>query len=411
MTESSRKSGQGFQSLLTNRSFLLFQARGTTSNVSYTLYIGTILWLTYRLSGGIFLSGVVIGVQTVVFTLTFLIGPLVDRFYDKRWVFVLCYPVQAALAVVLGVAYAAGVLGVPLLLVIVVLLAVLWDFTEAADETTTRLLFGKDHLFVISGLGGAIGGGVNIAMYITAGAAVALFGVIGGSFLLAALLAIGTVLAIPLPIPTPRITKQTWWSGFLEGWALFRGEQGRALRHLSVLQFVVGFFVTAPTLLMTLYVGRFFTGSQAAYAGLYVAYLVGGIVIGLLLGHVNPKGYIGPVTIGAIFVTGLILLGAEIAVVSLLLSLVVWFVVGVTSTARNQGTWIYLQGRFEPELLARVSMNIYLFTGIASAIGAFAVGILSTSWNPQALTDLVALGFIGSAALGIALPEIRALSF
>src|SRR2546430_11834921 len=113
--------------LLRNRTFLLFQARGTLSNVSYTVYLGTILWVTYLLSGGIFLSGIVIGVQTVVFTLTFLISPLVDRLYNKRWVFILCYPLQTALALVLALTYAGGVLTVPILFVIVVLLAVLWD--------------------------------------------------------------------------------------------------------------------------------------------------------------------------------------------------------------------------------------------------------------------------------------------
>src|SRR3989442_286959 len=155
--------------MLRNRTFLLFQARGTLSNVSYTVYLGTILWLTYLLSGGIFLSGIVIGVQTVVFTLTFLISPLVDRLYDKKWVFILCYPLQTALALVLALTYAGGVLTVPILLVIVVLLAVLWDFTEAADETTTRLLFGKDNLFVISGLGSAIGGGLHHSYYFRGG--------------------------------------------------------------------------------------------------------------------------------------------------------------------------------------------------------------------------------------------------
>lgn len=258
-----------------------------------------------------------------MFTLTFLISPLVDRLYDKRGVFVLCYPIQTALALVLGLTYGAGVLTVPILLVIVVLLALLWDFTEAADETTTRLLFGKDHLFVVSGLGSAIGGGVNIAMYFAGGLAIALFGVIGGSYLLAGLLAVGTALAIPLSIPTSKIARQTWWSGFLEGWGHFRGKKGRPLRHLSLQQFVVGFFVPAPTLLMALYVGSFFAGSQATYAGLWVAYLFGGLVIGLVLGRVNPRGYIGPVVIGAIFVTGLALLGAEVAVASLWLSLVV----------------------------------------------------------------------------------------
>lgn len=401
----------GPRDFLKNRSFQLFQARGTISSVSYTLYIGTILWLTYRLSGGIFLAGVVLGVQTVVFTLTFLISPLVDRVYDKKWVFVLCYPVQATLAAGLGVTYATGALKVPLLLAFVVSLAVLWDFTEAADETTTRLLFGKDHLFVVSGLGGAIGGGVSIAVYFIAGAALAVFGVVGGFSLLAVLLVIGTALALPLSIPTPKIVRQTWGSGLREGWALFRGEKGKPLRHLSVLQLVVGFFSPAPLLLLTLYVGRFFSSSQATYAELYVAYLVGGIVIGLVLGHVNPRGFIGPLTIGAIFVTGLVLLGAEVAVASLLLSLLAWFVVGVTNNARSLGSWIYLQGRFEPEVLARVTMNIYLFLGIASAIGAFTVGGLSTTWNPAALTELTAAGFVVSAAVGYLLQGTRTLGF
>ncbi len=401
----------GPRELFRNRTFLLFQARGTLSNVSYTLFVGTILWLTYRLSGGIFLSGVVIGVQTLVFTLTFLISPLVDRLYDKRWVFVLCYPVQTALALVLALTYAGGVLTIPILVAIVVLLSVLWDFTEAADETTTRLLFGKDNLFVISGLGSAIGGGVNIAMYFAGGVAIALFGVVGGSYLLAALLAVATVVAIPLSIPTPNIVRQTWWSGFREGWAHFRGEQGRPLRHLSLQQFVVGFFVTAPTLLMTLYVGRFFAASQATYAGLYVAYLLGGLIMGLLLGRLNPRGYIGPVVMGAIFVMGVALLGAEVAVASLSLSLVVWFAVGATNTARVQATWTYVQGRFEPTVLARVTMNVFLFTGVASATGAVVIGALSTLWDSAMLTDLVSLGFFGAAALGLALPETRVLAF
>src|SRR5256885_5400277 len=213
----------GPRELLRNRTFLLFQARGTLSNVSYTLYIGTILWLTYRLSGGIFLSGVVIGVQTLVFTLTFLISPLVDRLYDKRWVFVLCYPVQTALALVLALTYASGVLTIPILVAIVVLLAVLWDFTEAADETTTRLLFGKDNLFVISGLGSAIGGGGNITIYFSRGGAIAPFAVVGGPYLLSGLLALGTGLSLSPSPSTPDIARQTWWSGFREGLVHFRG--------------------------------------------------------------------------------------------------------------------------------------------------------------------------------------------
>src|SRR2546427_4438613 len=96
------------------------------------------------------------------------------------WFVNLCNPLQTALALVLALTYARGVLTVPILFVLVVLLAVLWDFTEAADETTTRLLFGKDNLFVISGLGSAIGGGGHITKYFPRGGGLApLWGLVG----------------------------------------------------------------------------------------------------------------------------------------------------------------------------------------------------------------------------------------
>jgi hypothetical protein len=401
----------GLWALLRDRTFILFQARGTANNVAYSVYVGIILWVSYRLTGGILWSGVVIGVQTVVFTLTFLISPLVDRLYDKRWVFVACYPMQAALALVLGLTYATGALTIPLLLTIVVFLAVLYDFTEAADETTTRLLFGRDHLFIVSGIAAAIGGGISITLYFTAGAILALFGTIGGAFLLAGLLVAGTALAVSVSIPTPTTTYQSWWNGLREGWALFRGTEGRPLRQLAILQFVVGFFLAGPALLLTLYVGQFFQASQATYAAFYAAFLIGGIAIGLLLGHTNPRGLIGAVIISSMLVIGLAVLGAQLAIASVSVSTVVWFVVGVASTARNQSTWTYLQGRFEPQVLARVSMNIFLFTGVSSALGAFVIGALSTAWSPQDITLLVGIGFIGSAGLGVVLPEMRRLAF
>ncbi len=409
--EASATPVRGPRELLRNRTYLLWQSRVTLNGVGYAIYVGTLLWLTYTLSGGILLSGVVIAVQTVVFTLTFLVSPLVDRLYDKRWIFVVCYPIQAGLAAILGVTYALKALTLPALLGIVILLAILWDFTEAADETTTRLLFGKDHLFMVSGLGSAIGGSVDIAMYFAGGLAIAVFGAPGGAALLAGLLAVAALLAVLIPIPTPKAKPQSWWSGLKEGWKLFRGDTGRALRQLSLQQFVLGFFVSAPTLLMTLYVGRFFAASQSAYASLYVAYLVGGIIIGLVLGQTNPRRYIGPIVVGSTFVMGFLLLGAEIAVASLVLSLLAWFVMGVANTARNTSTWIYVQGRFDAQVLARVTMNLYLFMGVASAIGAFAVGALSTAWSTQLLTWFVALGLIGAASLGIALPETRRLSY
>src|SRR2546427_7313694 len=122
------------------------------------------------------------------------------------WFVNLCNPLQTALALVLALTYARGVLTVPILFVLVFLLAVLWDFTEAADETTTRLLFGKDNLFVISGLGSAIGGGGKNTKYFSGGGGTAPFRVGGGSLPLTGLFAGGAGLAIPLSLPSPHNT-------------------------------------------------------------------------------------------------------------------------------------------------------------------------------------------------------------
>lgn len=397
--------------LLRNRAFLLLQARGTAAAVGYTVYLATVLWLSYRLSGGIFLAGVVVAVELVVYTLTFLAAPLVDRVVDKRSVYLLCYPVQAVAAFALGVTYFWHLLTVPLLLALVALLAVLWDFTWAADAVSPRLLFGADQLFAVSGMGSAIGGAVDIAIYLFAGLTIALFGVAGGSYLYAALLAAGAGFAVLLPIPTPRTGPRPYLASFRQGWELYRGPAGSTLRQLAVLQAAYGVFVSAPTLLLTLYVVRFFGAGQATYAALYVAYLVGGIVIGLILGAANPRRHLGPVATLTIALTGAALVAALAAAGSLVLSLAAWTAVGVLMTARTTTFSIYLQGAFPPDVLARVAGNNYLFPGITSAIGAIAVGALSTVWSPATLTELVAAVFGASAVLGWALPGTRRLAY
>jgi hypothetical protein len=398
-------------SLLRSRTFLLLEARGTAAGVGYTVYLGTVLWLSFQLTAGIFLAGIVLGVETAVYTLTFLVGPIVDRLNDKRWVFLVCYPVQAVAALALGLTYVLGLLSIPLLLGIVVLLAVLWDFSWAADSAATRLLFGRERLFAISGLGTALGGAVNIAMYFAAGATIALLGAAGGSYLYAGLLAAGTVLAVPLSIPTPNAKTQNYRAGLKEGWTPYRGVEGKPLRQLSLVQFIYGFFTTGPLLLLTLSVGRSFAASQTIYAELYVAYLVGGILIGLVLGKSNPRLFIGYVAMAALLGTAVLLTVATIVTGSIFPSLVVWALIGAATTARLTAFSNYMQGRFAPELLARISANNYLFTGASSAVGALVIGELSQSWSFPMLTGFIAFGFAAAGVFGLLLPGTRTLSF
>ena len=401
----------GLVDLLRNRSFLLLQARNTAAYVGYAVYLATVLWLSYRLTGGIALAGVLVGIESAVYTVTFLAAPVVDRLRDKRWVYVVCYPVQALAALGMGVTFVLGDLSVPLLVALVVVLAVLWDFTWAADQAASRLLFGADRLFAVSGVGSAVGGAVDVTMFFGAGAAIALFGVAGGSYLYAALLGIGAVFAFALPIVVPRAAAGPYRETFREGWSLYRGPSGRPLRHLAVLQFTTGLFASAPVLLLTLTAARSFHASQGVYAALYVADLVGGIGLGLLFGWLNPRTAIGPILVVSTAALGAAILATQPVSFSLVLSVAVWAVVGVAATARQSAAASYLQGRFAPDLLARVSSNAYLFPGIATTVGAFAIGLLSLSWSAQQLTELVAAGFVVSAVAGLALPEIRSLRF
>ena len=401
----------GLGELLRNRSFLLLQARSTSAYVGYAVYLATVLWLSYRLTGEIALAGVLVGIESAVYTVTFLAAPVVDRLRDKRWVYVVCYPVQAFAALAMGITFVLGDLSVPLLVALVVLLAVLWDFTWAADQAASRLLFGADRLFAVSGVGSAVGGAVDVTMFFGAGATIALFGVAGGSYLYAGLLGVGAVFAIALPIVVPQAAAGRYLETFREGWSLYRGPEGRPLRHLALLQFSSGLFASAPVLLLTLTAARSFGASQGVYAALYVADLVGGIGVGLLFGWLNPRKAIGPIIVVSTAALGAVLLATQQVSFSLVLSVAVWLVVGVAAAARQSASSAYLQGRFAPDLLARVSSNAYLFPGIATTVGAFAIGVLSLSWSAEQLTELVAAGFFASAIAGLALPEIRALRF
>lgn len=408
---SNRPSAARYRTLLRDRRFLLLKSRQYAGGIGYTVYLVTILWIAYRISGNLLLPGIVVGVETAVYTLTFLTGPLVDGVRDKRLVYLLCYPLQGFSAFFLGFSYLYGFLTIPLLLLLVVVLALLWDFAWAADSTATRLLFQPDELFGVAGLGSAIGGPLDIASYLGVGTILVVFGPGGGAFLYAALLTLALGLAVPLAIPSPRSVRKEFGKGFREGWGYFRGTGGRALRHLAILQLFYGFFAITPPLLMALFAAKVFAHSTLAYAELYVAYLVGGIAAGLVLGHLNPRDRVGTYLISALLAAGIFLVVALFATVSLALSVGIWLLVGAAVSARVDIHWTYMQGAFPPEGLARISANSYLFTGISNALGALAFGVLAVTFAPLEVGAFVAVGFLLSAGLAALLTGVRSLSF
>ena len=95
---------RGYGELLRNRTWLLWEISADAASVGYSVYAISIPWFAYQFSGNFLIVGVVLFVEVGIYSLTFLIGPLVDRARDKRSVYLACYPAQAVAAAVLGLA-------------------------------------------------------------------------------------------------------------------------------------------------------------------------------------------------------------------------------------------------------------------------------------------------------------------
>ncbi len=404
---------RGYGELLGNRRFLLYEASASAASVGYSVYAIAVPWLALRTTGSLVLVGLVLFVEYGVYTLTFLVAPLVDRARDKRTVFLLCYPTQAVVAALVGWALLAHALAAPLLLAAVAFLSLLWDFTWTANNIVPRLLVEEDQLFRAQGLGGLLGGATQVGGFVAGAALLVLLGPAGGMLLYAALLALGFGVAafVPLRSPGPVGPAGGYRRDLREGWKRFLGGRDRSLLHLGTAEVARGFFVAAPTLLITLIVARVLTGGAAAYGELFVAWVVGGVAIGLVLGEWNPRRRVGRILVGAAATEGALLLVSVDLARWAVPSLVAWFLVGAAGTAYVSSVSTFLRGAYPAEEVGRVTSNLYLFTGASSAVGAVLLGEAASHWDPVLFALLAGAGLLLVSALLLFLPGVRRLSF
>jgi hypothetical protein len=401
----------GYRDLLRNRNWVLWEVSATTASVGYSVYAISIPWFAYQFSGNFLVVGLVLFVEVGIYSLTFLVGPLVDRARDKRTIYLACYPAQAAAAAFLGLAIARGFLSIPLLLGLIAFISFLWDFTWAANNVAPRLLLNVDQLFRASGLGTLLGGATSLGGYSGGAFLVIVVGPSSGFLLYGALLAVATGLVLPLSIPSPEMPKARYLADFREGWKYFTGKAGSALRQLASVELLRGFFTSAPTVLIVVVAARLFVGSAGAYGILFVSWVVGGIAIALLLGEWNPRHRIGGILIGSSTASGLLVALAVVPGLGLAEGALVWFLFGAAGTAYLTVFYVYLRGAYPPEAIGRITANLYLFTGVAGAIGAVVIGDLAGLWTPAELGALVAAGLIATGSLLFAMPGIRRLVF
>jgi hypothetical protein len=403
--------GGGFRSVLGNRQFLIFLGVSNTASTGYAVYSISIVWLAYTISHNFLVVGAVIFIEYACYTLTFLVGPIVDRVRNQRTIFIASYPIQAAAAAAIGFGVLYGFLSVGLLLALVALISILWDMTWAAMNAAPGVLLRPDEQFAASGVSGAIGGALGICGYAAGGTLILLVGPDGGMFLYAGLLLAGTVIALPLVISPPQGPKTSFGESFVEGWTLVTGGEGRPLLQLATIDSIQGFLASAAAILITLLATTTYHQSAAGYGVLFTAFVSGGVAAGLVLGRWNPRARVGVIMGAALGATGLAYLLAVAVPSVLLLGAVAWFLVGFAAASYVDAKYVFFRGAVPPEKLGRVVSNMYLFPGITSSIGALVISAVAVTGAAVDLGVAVGIAFLGAGVLGLALPGVRRMRY
>jgi hypothetical protein len=401
----------GYREIFRNRNWILWQTSYTATYVGYAIYAIAIPWFAYRYSGNFLIVGLVLFVEIGIYTLTFLVGPLVDRARDKRTIYLVCFPAQAVAAAVLGFLIGTPYLSFPLLIGLIAFISFLWDFTWAANNAAPRLLLNVDQLFRASGLTTALEGTTQLIGTVIGAFLLVVIGLSADLLLYAGLLAAATVLVIPLSIPSPPMSPGGYREDYREGWRYFRGSTGKTLRQLAGMELVRGFFGTAPSVLIVVAAARLFAGGSGAYGILIVAWVIGTVSIGLVLGEWNPRHRIGAILISSALTSGLLVALAVLPFWGLFGDGILWALLGASETAYLIAFYVYLRGAYPPESIARITSNLYLFAGVTSSAGVAVVGAIADVWPLTEIGIVIAAGFFVLGGLLLRAPEIRRLMF
>ncbi len=404
--------GGSYRNLLRNRRFFLSVVSTALGNGGYAVYAIAVLWLSFQISGSLAVAGLVLLVESGIYAISFVAGPTVDRARDLRSVLVAGYALQAMLAFAIGVALYAGILSIPVLLVLVAGISFVWDFTWTASNALVPRLVAEGDLFRANGINQAFGGGNAIAGY-AAGAGLLLFvGPAGAMFLYAVLQLAALVAILPVSVLSSRHVTTRAVADFWEGWRELGASPGRPLLQLAIFGGFQGFFVEAPPLLLTLLSEVKFSDPGAVYGLLFSAFAIGGVIGGLILGRWNPRERLTLVMCGGTAATSILLVAAAYGAPQLLASVSLWFLVGFAGVAFWSAFLSYVQAHVAPDRFARVLTNVYFFRGVPTSLGAATIGFLGSLWAPTDLAVFVAVAWILIAVGGpMFLPAVRKLRF
>jgi MFS family permease len=177
------------------------------------------------------------------------------------------------------------------------------------------------------------------------------------------------------------------------------------------MEIYLGFFTTLPALLVTAIAYQRFANPAGAYGALITAYALGGSLTGIVVGHYNPRRLVGVILVLCPTVAGIFTLVMAPSSVSGLLVGALIAIVGAALTVRFTAKYTWIQGSYPPEVIGRLSSNLYLFTGATASVAVLLVGTLSLQVSLANLLLFTGIGLIGGGILCVALSPIRRMAF
>jgi Transmembrane secretion effector len=403
---------EGYGPILRDRSFRAYWFSQAAGDAGYAVYAISIVWLGYRISGSAVVVGILLGVEFGVYAFSFIAGAIIDRVRNLRTVLLIGYPLQALGAFALAGLLFAGLLTVPVLLVLVALISFVWDFTWTANNAIPPNLVRPADLLRANSLVSAVSGGNTIAGYAVGGVLLLFVGPVLGQVLYGALNLVAALLAIAISLPDREPVERGLAEQLREGWRFLAGPDARPMRQLAAYGALEGTVSLAPPLLITLLSVQLYANPAGTYGLLFTSYAVGGVAGSLGLGRWNPRRRLALVLFGAPVLEGFLILAAIASAPLLLPSAAAWFGVGLFDVLLFEALLTYVQARSPRPLLARTITNTYFFRGTARAVGAVVLGALGVVLVASTLSALAALWFVGSAIVGYAVfRALRDLSY
>ncbi|MFW6448096.1 MAG: MFS transporter [Halobacteriota archaeon] len=393
--------GRRLPALLANRSFVRLLSGRVVSNAGDSLYYVAAMWLVYAMTGSALFTGVAGFLVRAPSALSFLIGPLVDRWRVRR-VLVASQLVNALVVLVVPLAAWTGRLSVWLLLGVLPVVTLVNQFVYPAQNAALPRMVEEAHLARANAWLASAYRGADMVFNALAGVLIAAVGAVSLFVLDSVTFAVALLLYAGLSVPPVSTDREADGDGAF-GRYLAELRDGidtvRRSRLVPLLGGVVLTNLTAGAMLGVLPAYAATRGGAGSF-GLLMAAYAGGTLAGMLLAPRIEHVALGRF-VAIAFPLGGLAVALALASPSLWLTLAFFLVSFVPVGSFNVLFWTVLQSTVAPGYLGRVSSVAASAGAVAIPVGSTVGGAVATVTSPGlvVLSWGVGLCFFGGYVL------------